>query len=171
MNPTLAEDIMRKRVHRSAIMLATALACLLFTTNRASADAMTVTVPVNVTNLNSAVTDIKVRVTLYGLSAAGGNLNTNQDSEWVPVVDRAVQEDMEINCILNSFGANALNIESYAVSLGLKSASAGGIACEANNPYTAAHQAGTEYDHCRQGWNMMQTYEPPAGPMSDLIPE
>jgi hypothetical protein len=170
MNPTLAEDIMRKRVHRSAIMLATALACLLFTTNRASADAMTVTVPVNVTNLNSAVTDIKVRVMLYGLNAAGVNHALNA-VEWVPVVDRAVQEDVEINCNLNSFGANALNIESYVVSLWLKSASAGATACEANNPYTAAHLADTQHDHCRQGWNMMQTYEPLMGLIPDLIPE
>jgi hypothetical protein len=164
---SLAEDIMRQRSHRSAIMLATALACLLFTADRASADAITVTVPVNVTNLNSAVTDVRVTVTLTGPKPAGGNLSINHH-ETVPVVDRAVQEDVEITCLLHHYGANALNIESYVVSLWLVSASG---RCRANDPYTTSPFVGTKYDHCRQGWNMMQTYAPLVGPMSDLIPE
>ena len=168
MNPILAEDIMRQRVHRSAIMLATLLAWLLFTTNRASADFITVTVPVNVTTLHSDVTEVRVGLTLTGPKPSGGTTSINTAVN-VPVVDRSVQEVVEITIPIDIFGGGAINLDSYEIILSLVSAAG---KCRANNPYTAAHLADDiRFDHCRQGWNMMQTYEPPAGPMSDLIPE
>ena len=72
MNPILAEDIMRKRAHRSVIVLVTALACLLFTTDRASAvDGITVVVPVNVTNLHEDVIRFGTWVRFFDSEVSG----------------------------------------------------------------------------------------------------
>ena len=62
MNPTPEEDTMRQRSHPSAIVLATLLACLLFATDRASADGVTVIVPVNVTHLHEEVSSVIVYI-------------------------------------------------------------------------------------------------------------
>jgi hypothetical protein len=173
MNPTLEENIMRKRVHRSAIMLATALACLLVTPDRASAQ-VTFIVPVDVTNLHENVTGVMVLFSLF----QGGSVSNQSDI--VPVVDGSVQEDVEVTGDWFYQGVTiAHTFHQFQIRLRLISSDG---QCTANRDYTIGNVANNpDWDHCRQGWHILQTYAEATvnsttgasltAPRADLIPE
>mgnify|MGYP001238166752 CR=1 FL=1 len=163
MNPTLAEDIMRQRAHRSVIVLATLLAWLLVTADGASAQ-ITIIVPVDVTNLHENVTGVMVVVVLLDNN---GN-KVQQNSVTVPVVDGSVQEDVEVTGDWLEQGVPIVNsFESYEIKLVLSSSD--GI-CTANQDYTTGSKADNpNFDHCRQGWHTLQTYAIATGPRSDVV--
>ena len=164
MNPTLAEDIMRKNSHRSAIVLATLLAWLLVTPDSASAQ-VTFIVPVDVTNLHENVTGVRV---LFALYQGGGGQSVFSDI--VPVVDGSVQEDVEVTSDWLHQGVTiAHTFDQFRIRLKLISSDGH---CTANRDYTIGIVANNPgWDHCRQGWHMMQTYADALAPRSDLIPE
>ena len=172
MNPILAEDIMRKRAHRSVIVLVTALACLLFTTDRASAvDGITVVVPVNVTNLHEDVIRFGTWVRFFDSEVSGccghpgkllgGGITTREP------VNRSVVEDVQV-WILPNNESNIFNATHYRIELRL---------------YTRADDESMQwclpnedslipiYSHCQESGFLMQTYEAQEGPMSDLVPQ
>jgi len=163
MNPTLAEDIMRQRAHRSVIVLATLLTCLLVTPDSASAQ-ITIIVPVDVTNLHEDVIGVRVTVFLFA-----DGLVASQSSATVPVVDGSVQQDMEVTGDWLIQGVTLVNsFESYQIKLTLGSSD--GL-CSANRDYNTDDLASSNFDHCRQGWHTLETYAIANGPRSDLIPE
>ena len=162
MNPILAEDIMRQRAHRSVIVLATLLTCLLFVTDRASADGITVIVPVNMTNLHE---DIQKLYIIGYLKIDQSPAPVASATEWVNVVDRSVQQDVELSISMDN--ANAWNVDTYIITM-LFGMIGGGNACIPNNLH---EDGGASYDHCKENRTLMQTYAPIEGPISDLTPE
>ena len=115
MNPILAEDIMRQRAHRSVIVLATLLAWLLVTPDRASAEGITVIVPVNMTNFHEDVERVFVQVRLKQGSQIVGENNAG-----AAVVDGSVQEDVEVSITQPSSGENIFDADVFVISLILK---------------------------------------------------
>jgi hypothetical protein len=189
MNPTPEEDTMRQRSHPSAIVLATLLACLLFATDRASAEeGITVIVPVNVTNLHEHVVEVQVFVYLKQLQPNNYYQRTGSGYTTVPVVNHSVQQDVEV--LVTPFSISQSNItnvnmfaaEQYYIFLTLHAVDptsapqpGGATPCFINDSeinYNAEpHLSNSTSDRCRQGWNLMQTYSALEGPISDLIPE
>jgi hypothetical protein len=166
MNPILAEDIMRKRAHRSVIVLATALACLLFVTDRASADGITIVVPVNMTNLHEDIG----RIAILGFLRHGAQIVASAQPQFVNVVDRSVQEDVELSISFDN--VNAFNADTYHIKMHLGMMSGGSVLdtyCQPNNLYESTPSG--SLDHCKNGVTVMQTYAPLTGPISDLTPE
>ena len=161
MNPTPEEDIMRQRSHRSAIVLATLLACLLFASDSARADGVTVIVPVNVTQLHEEVNLVYVQVSFIN----DQGLQVGIGFEARPSVDRSLQEDVEI-VVNRAPNQNIMDATTYRIVLTL-SYPDDPRPCEANKIYTRqTHQ------HCAyELFSKMQTYEPQEGLISDLIPE
>ncbi len=166
MNPTLAEDIMRKRAHRSVIVLATLLAWLLVTPDSASADGVTVIVPVNVTHLHEEVTEVRVIVSFIndqGSQVAGGSVSR-------PPVDRSLQEDVEIVVHQNP-NKKIMDAMTYQISLALETTNHPTAPCTPNKVYTT-QSGGGNFLHCTNAaFSTMQTYEAQEGPMSDLVPQ
>ena len=164
MNPILAEDIMRQRAHRSVIVLATLLTCLLITPDSASAQ-FTIIVPVDLTNLHEDVTRVQVIISVYSDGGAA-----HQNSQYVPVVDGSVQEDVEVTGDWVHQGVTLVNsFESYLIRLRLWSSDG---YCSPDKDYNAGAVAdNANLDHCRQGWHTLETYAEATGPRSDLIPE
>jgi hypothetical protein len=175
-------------------MLATLLAWLLITSDRASAlDGITVVVPVNVTGLHEEVT--AGRVVVYFFDSAS---QTNTVSElghpgavvgWGAatgtVVDRSFGGDWEIEVnepTPSTFLVNGLyisgavtdlsifNATHYRISLGLVTAQDSGphAHCEPNRDY---ENISAPSPHCDQSAYTMETYEIQEGPISDLIPQ
>ena len=161
MNPTPEEDTMRQRSHPSAIVLATLLACLLFATDRASADGVTVIVPVNVTHLHEEVSEVIVIISFIsdqGIQVAYGNGTRTP-------VDHSVQEDVEVFVIPTNANTNIMDATTYTISLFLRHAD-NPRSCEANKVYTD-----TNLLHCNAHFSKIQTYEAQEGPISDLVPQ
>ena len=169
MNPTLAEDIMRQRAHRSVIVLATLLAWLLVTPDRASAaNKVTVVVPVNLANFHEAVQGIKLKVQFYndqGVEVGAGA------SYWHPNdVDGLFRSDEWSVPVHPVFGQtnSIFDATTYKISLSLNNATSGKY-CEPNVVVDPATDP--DYAHCNGRFSELQTYEAQEGPISDLIPE
>ncbi len=169
---------MRKRAHRSVIVLVTALACLLFTTDRASAvDGITVVVPVNVTNLHEDVIRFGTWVRFFDSEVSGccghpgkilgGGITTREP------VNRSVVEDVQVwvsptGAAATGNESNIFNATHYRIELRL---------------YTRADDESMQwclpnedslslnFSHCQESGFLMQTYEAQEGPMSDLVPQ
>ena len=165
MNPTLAEDIMRQRAHRSVIVLATLLAWLLVTPDRASAEGFTVIVPVDVTGLHPDITDIRAEVML---TKGGSGVGLGIDA-WTNVVDQSVQEDLEV--VLNPLNDEFFDADGYRIVLSLLiSPETGGTGCKANAVYPNGSPCGPG-GHA-EGKNLVQGLGPFVTlPISDLTPE
>ena len=161
MNPILAEDIMRQRAHSSVIVLVTVLACMLCTTNRASAaDGITVIVPVNVTNLHEGVESVYTRVNFFA-----GSQKVGEGQKRETAVDRAVEQDFEV--FVRSQDQDFLNADTYSIQLllAVRDDSGSLVACLLDYQNYAS-------DHvCTSEKITMKTYAPMEGPISDLISE
>ena len=180
---------MRKNPHRSAIMLVTALACLLVAAGRANAG-MTVIVPVNVTGLHEEVIEGRV-VVLFFDSASQTNTVAELGhpgavvgwgSEPLEVVDHSFVGDWEVEVeqpTISTFLPTGLfvspavtdlsifNATHYSISLRLVTAQDSGASarCEPNR------NLNTTAAHCNQSAYAMETYEIQEGPISDLVPQ
>ena len=170
MNPILAEDIMRQRAHSSVIVLVTVLACMLCTTNRASAaDGITVIVPVNVTNLHEGVESVYTRVNFFA-----GSQKVGEGQKHETVVDRAVEQDFEV--FVRSLDQDFLNADTYSIQLllAVRDDSGSRVACFLEVSPTLLNYQNYASDHVCTSEKMkitMKTYAPMEGPISDLIPE
>tara|TARA_B100000809_G_scaffold198017_1_gene197739 strand:- start:311 stop:859 length:549 start_codon:yes stop_codon:yes gene_type:complete len=182
MNPTLAEDIMRKNSHRSAIVLATLLAWLLVTPDRASAppawavsDATTVVVPVNVTNLHEDVIRLGTWVRFFDSEVSGmlgnpGKIVGGGNTISEPV-NRSVVEDMQVVVYPSTQPNNESNIFNathYRIELKLFTR-----ADDESMQWCLPNEdrLGPNFSHCQESGFLMQTYEAQEGPMSDLVPQ
>ena len=143
----------------------TSLTCLLFATDRASADGVTVIVPVNVTHLHEEVTIVRVQVLFrndQGVRVGYGIVSR-------PPVDRSLQEDVEI-VVSQSSSENIMDATTYQIALKLQTTTHPSAPCTPNKVYTT--QGGNNYLHCTNAaFSTMQTYEAQEGPMSDLVPQ
>ena len=176
MNPILAEDIMRKRAHRSVIVLVTALACLLFTTDRASAvDGITVVVPVNVTNLHEDVITFGTWVRFFDSEVSGYSGNPGKivggGNTMSEPVNRSVVEDMQVVVYpvnLPNNESNIFNATHYRIELRLYTR-----ADDESMQYCPPNEdsLSPNFSHCQESGFLMQTYEAQEGPMSDLVPQ
>ena len=193
MNPILAEDSMRKNSHRSAIMLVTALACLLVAAGRANAG-ITVIVPVNVTNLHQEVIGGRVIVLFFDSALPAESATVSGSPElghpgavvgWgyshLGVVDRSfvgnwaveVEQPTSATFILPGLyippqqDRSIFDTTHYRISLRLVTAQDGQTApCEPNRDY-----GNSMPPHCNQSAYAMRTYEIQEGPISDLVPQ
>ena len=172
MNPTPEEDIMRQRSHPSAIVLATLLACLLFATDRASADRVTVIVSANVTHVHEEVKVIGLAVSLIN----DQNLVVAFGWKGSTPVDRSLQEDLEIVVVQvppfdpsgGTEGKTLMDATTYRIAVLLVGPDKS-TGCEANVVYPATKP--NHFPHCNAAFSKMKTYEAQEGPISDLIPE
>ena len=155
---------MRQRAHSSVIAFATLLAWLLVTPDRASANGITVIVPVDVTNLHEDVEKIRLMLTLKQGTQRIGSWLTQETT----VVDGSVQEDVEIsiNADPNSLvdGQNIFDADSFEILMSVKLSGIEAIYCMVNWNYGENHA-------CNDGRANLQTYENLSGSISDLIPE
>jgi hypothetical protein len=179
---------MRKNSHRSAIMLVTALACLLVAAGRANAG-ITVIVPVNVTNLHQEVIGGRVIVLFFDSALPAESATVSGSPElghpgavvgWgyshLGVVDRSfvgnwaveVEQPTSATFILPGLyippqqDRSIFDATHYRISLRLVTAQDGQTApCEPNRDY-----GNSMPPHCNQSAYAMRTYEIQEGPIS-----
>jgi hypothetical protein len=182
MNPILAEDIMRKRAHRSVIVLATLLAWLLVTPDSASAaDKVMVVIPVNLANFHEDVRGVRMRVQFY--NDQGVEVGTGQ-SFVTPNDVEGLWKSNDWPVYVGPIGGQTNSIfdaTTYKISLGLSNVTPtvewvapGAFAspndyCEPNVVVDPATDP--DFAFCNGPFAKLQTYENPEGPISDLIPE
>ena len=159
---------MRKRSHRSALVLAALVAWLLVVPGSASADGITVTIPVNVTNIHEEAVSIKLKVEFKEQQNGANYMVGYGWSEPIPIVNRSVQQDVEVLVSQGgSQGGHLFDADNYKIVLHLIHPS-NPNPCQAN--WSHPQQSST-WAHCNEGWSEMQTYQDQIGPLSNLVPE
>jgi hypothetical protein len=140
------------------------LTSLLATSERATADGITVVVPVNMTNLHEEVTDVHFALTFY----FENDIKVAQGKTDLPVVDGSVQQDVEFT--MSPFGAHSIFTATYyTMTLLLKHPDSPGM-CVPNKIVPEGH--GTMFVFCNDApWSKMQTYAQMKGPISELVPD
>jgi len=170
MNPTLEENIIRQRAHRSAIVLATLLTCLLFVTDRASAaNSVTVVVPANLAHLHEDVAGTKVIVRFYN----DQGVVVGQGAQVSSATDGFFEFSISVRPIGSIQTNSIFDATTYKISLALKTIDANvsgiNVFCEANvvvDPATDPNLA-----HCNGPFSKVQWYVIQEGPISNLIPD
>ena len=158
---------MRQRTRGPVIVWAAILTSLLATSERATADGITVVVPVNITNLHEEVTDVYFALSFWFKDGGGKQHKVaNGLTTFLPVVDGSVQQDAEFSMFPYD-SANIFTATSYELRANIFTpTSASG--CVPNEIYGE----GSSNEYCNDAaWSKMQTYERMKGPISELVPE